>query len=53
MLAIVNIAGKQFKTSTDQELIVPRLGIEIGKKVDSTMSYFTLMKRVASLANLN
>ena len=33
MLAIVNIAGKQFKTSTNQELIVPRLGIEIGKKV--------------------
>ena len=33
MLAIVNIAGKQFKTSTNQELIVPRLETEIGKKV--------------------
>ena len=33
MLAIINIAGKQFKTSTNQELIVPKLGIEIGKKV--------------------
>mgnify|MGYP001178939656 CR=1 FL=1 len=34
MLAIINIAGKQFKTSKDQELTVPRLGIEIGKKVE-------------------
>ena len=33
MLAIINIAGKQFKTSTNQELIVPKLDIEIGKKV--------------------
>ncbi len=33
MLAIVNIAGKQFKTIKDQELIVPKLNVEIGKKV--------------------
>ncbi len=33
MIAIVNIAGKQFKTSEDQEIIVPRLGAEVGKKV--------------------
>ena len=41
MFAIVNIAGKQFKTSTDQELIVPRLGVEIGKKVkfDNVLFY--------------
>ena len=41
MLAIVNIAGKQFKTSTNQELIVPRLEIEVGKKVkfDNVLFY--------------
>ena len=33
MLAIVNIAGKQFKTSKNQELVVPRLDTEVGKKV--------------------
>ena len=33
MLAIINIAGKQFKTSKNQELIVPKLSTEIGKKV--------------------
>lgn len=33
MLAIVNIAGKQFKTTKNQELIVPRLNTEVGKKV--------------------
>ena len=42
MVAIVNIAGKQFKTSTNQELIVPRLRAEIGKKVkfDNVLLYF-------------
>ena len=41
MLAIVSIAGKQFKTSKDQELIVPRLEIEVGKKVkfDNVLFY--------------
>ena len=34
MLAIVNIAGKQFKTSKDQVLIVPKLVAEIGKKIE-------------------
>ena len=33
MLAIVNIAGKQFKTSKNQELVVPKLDTEVGKKV--------------------
>ena len=33
MLAIVNIAGKQFKTKKNQELIVPKLNTEVGKKV--------------------
>ena len=33
MLAIVNIAGKQYKTSIKQELKVPRLDIDVGKKV--------------------
>ena len=41
MLAIVNIAGKQFKTSKNQELVVPRLDTEVGKKVkfDNVMFY--------------
>ena len=41
MLAIVNIAGKQFKTSINQELIVPKLDIEVGKKVkfDNVLFY--------------
>lgn len=41
MLAIVDIAGKQFKTSKSQELIVPKLGVDVGKKVkfDSVLFY--------------
>ena len=33
MLAIVNIAGKQYKTSKIKNSIVPRLSIDVGKKV--------------------
>jgi len=34
MLAIVNIAGKQFKTSKDQVIVVPKLVAKIGKKIE-------------------
>ena len=34
MLAIVNIAGKQFKASKNQELTVPKLGTDVGKKIN-------------------
>tara|TARA_Y100000591_G_C21756541_1_gene657697 strand:- start:803 stop:1180 length:378 start_codon:yes stop_codon:yes gene_type:complete len=33
MLAIVKIAGKQFKTSIDQELKVPLLSSKVGEKI--------------------
>jgi large subunit ribosomal protein L21 len=34
MYAIVNIAGQQFKVEKDQEIIVHRLAVEEGKKVE-------------------
>ncbi len=42
MLAIVKIAGKQFKTSIDQELKVPLLSSEVGEKIkfDNVLYYF-------------
>ena len=34
MYAIVDIAGSQIKVSKDQEVITPRLGQEVGAKVE-------------------
>jgi large subunit ribosomal protein L21 len=34
MYAIVDIAGKQFKVSKDQNVLVPKLEAEVGKSVE-------------------
>jgi large subunit ribosomal protein L21 len=33
MFAVVEIAGKQFKVATSEKIRVPRLDVEVGKKV--------------------
>lgn len=34
MYAIVDIAGKQFKVTEQEKLIIPRLNVEIGDKIE-------------------